>query len=211
MARIERLGLACQALADGRAVVVANPSPMTYGIVATSPRVVNALKGRPADQNVGVSVHDRDEWQAVLPCLDLPAGWPARVRALLDRRLSLLVPLRSSHPEWLAPAVRNDYLAVFDGRWEPVARLWDGFPRLYGSSANRTGQRPAATAAEAIDNFGSDAVVVDADALRDSGRQHGASTMVRISSDGELDLHRPGIQDAGLERREFLDQLYAVD
>lgn len=206
---IGRLDQACRALAAGRAVVVPNPSPMTYGVVATDPRAVNALKGRPPDQNVAVSLHDPAEWQAVVPCLDLPADWPDRVWALLGRRLSLLVPLRSSYPEWLAPAVRSGYLAVFSGWWAPTARLWDGFPRLYGSSANRTGQRPAATAAEAIDSFGSDAVVVDADALRDPGRPHGASTMVRIAPDGEPNVHRPGIQDAGLDPQEFLQGLYA--
>lgn len=210
MARIDGLDRACRSLADGQAVVVANPSPMTYGVVATSPGAVNALKGRPLDQNVGVSLHDEGEWRQVVPCLDLPPHWPARLRILLERRLSLLVPLRSAGPDWIKPAVRNGYLALFDGRWAPLARLWDGFPRLYGSSANRTGRRPSATAADAIDNFGSTAVVVDADALRDTARPHGASTMVRISPDGGLELYRPGIQDAGRDPRDFLRELHAV-
>lgn len=211
LTEIQRLAEACRALSDGRPVVVPNPSPMTYGVIATRPHPVNALKGRPLDQNVGVSLHDPTEWQQVVPCLDLPARWPAdQVRALLDLRVSLLVPLRATHPDWLAQAVRSGYLAVFSGRWEPLARLWDAFPRLFGSSANRTGQRPAASAAEAIDNMGPDTVVVDADALRDLGRPHAASTMVRIDPGGELHLHRSGAQDAGLEPAEFLDRLYAV-
>jgi tRNA A37 threonylcarbamoyladenosine synthetase subunit TsaC/SUA5/YrdC len=201
---------ACRALADGQPVVVANPSPQTYGIVATTPRPVNVLKGRPPDQNVAVSMHDQAEWQAVAPCLDLPAEWPVKVRALLDRKIALLVPLRPAYPDWLAPAVRNGHLGMFNGCWRPLARLWDRFPRLYGSSANRTGQLPAASAAEAIDSFGTEAVVVDGDALRDLGRPHAASTMVRIDPDGELHLHRSGAQDAGLESAEFLQQFGAV-
>ena len=136
---------ACRALAEGRAVVVPNPSPMTYGIVATSPEKVNVLKGRPADQHAAISVHDAAEWQYIAAGIDVLPDVLRRVVALLRERLSLLVPLREDHPhpDWIAPAVRDGYLAMFSGRWAPTARLWDAFPRLYGSSANRTGRSPA--------------------------------------------------------------------
>ncbi len=74
--------------------------------------------------------------------------------------------------------------------WAPLAQLWDQFPRLYGSSANRTGQPPAASAADAVGIVGTDALVVDGDALRDLGSAHAASTMVRVAPDGELGLYR---------------------
>jgi len=44
---------AIKALAAGCAVVVPNPSPQSYGVVATAPHVVNAARGRPIDQAAG--------------------------------------------------------------------------------------------------------------------------------------------------------------
>lgn len=189
---------ACRALADGRAVVVPNPSPMTYGIVATTPEAVNALKRRPLDQHVAVSLHAAAEWQRVAASIDVAPDVLPRVVTLLRERLSLLVPLRDggSRPHWIAPAVRDGYLAMFSGWWAPAARLWDGFPRLYGSSANRTGESPAASAAEADAVVRGEAPIVDGDALRDLDRPHTASSMVRVSPDGELSLYRRGAQDA---------------
>lgn len=206
---------ACAALADGRAVVVPNPSPMTYGIVATSPEAVNALKGRPLDQHVAVSLHASGEWQRVAAGIDVPPGVVPRLAALLRERLSLLVPLRDgdAHPSWVGPAIRDGYLALFDGWWAPAARLWNGFPRLYGSSANRTGQSPAATATEAVAVVRGQAPVVDGDALRDLGRPHAASSMVRVSRDGELSLYRRGAQDSasGLAPDAYIRHLSELD
>lgn len=202
---------ACAALADGRAVVVPNPSPMTYGVVATTPEAVNAVKRRQRDQAVAVSLHAPEEWQRVAGCIDVPAGVLARIGALLRERLSLLVPLReaAAHPSWITPAVRHGYLAMFSGRWEPTGRLWDGFPRLFGSSANRTGHKPAATAAEATAVLAGEAPVVDADALRDLDRPHAASSMVRVDRDGTLSLHRHGAQDvaSGLDGDAYIRRL----
>ena len=45
---------AIEVLRGGGAVVVTNPSPMTYGVVARDPRAVNLLKGRPVNQPVGI-------------------------------------------------------------------------------------------------------------------------------------------------------------
>ncbi|HEX6447023.1 MAG TPA: Sua5/YciO/YrdC/YwlC family protein [Streptosporangiales bacterium] len=209
------LAEACRALADGRAVVVPNPSPMTYGVVATSPQAVNLLKGRPADQHTAVSVHDAAEWQRIVACLDVPPGVLRRIVVLLRQRLSLLVPLRDSgpRPDWIAPAVRDGYLAMFDGWWAPTARLWDAFPRLYGSSANRTGRPPAASAAEVDPAMLAAAQVVDGDALREGEQVHAASSMVRVARDGELSLYRRGAQDAasGLDPDAYVRHLAALD
>lgn len=90
-------------------------------------------------------MHDSAEWDQVAPSLDLPPEMIPRIVAMLRReRLSLLVSLRAaaSPPDWIGPAAAGGYLAIFSGRWAPLARLWEEFPRLYGSSANRTGQRP---------------------------------------------------------------------
>lgn len=188
-----------------------NPSPMTYGVVATTARAVNALKGRPLEQSVAVSLHDAAEWRRVATVLDVAADTLARIEAMLALRLSLLVPLRADggHPEWVTPAVHDGYLAMFDARWSPTAPLWDGYARLYGSSANRTGGPPASSAREAIDTFGGDTVVVDGDDLRDLGRHHAASTMVQVAPNGALRLYRSGAQDvsSGLEADDYVRRL----
>ncbi|GEL24065.1 hypothetical protein PSU4_30190 [Pseudonocardia sulfidoxydans NBRC 16205] len=191
------LDAACRALARGQAVVVPNPSPMTYGLVATDPAAVNAAKGRPVEQPVAVSLHDHAEWHRVTPGLDLPRELLPRILALLDRRLSLLVPVRedASLPEWVRSGVHDGHLAMFNGRWGPSAPLWDRFPRLHGSSANRSGQPPAACAADAARMLGTDVPVIDGDALRDPRRVPRASSMVRVTRDGKMRLHRPGAQD----------------
>lgn len=189
---------ACRALDEGTAVVVANPPPMAYGLVATSATAINAIKRRPAGQAVAVSLHDESEWRRVAPSLDLPSAVLAAVGMLLQRRLSLLLPLRGGMrcPEWMTPAVRGGYLGAFSGRWTATAALWDAFPRLFGSSANLTGTAPAASAAQAIAMFGPELSVADAPAGNGPRRQRLASTMLRLDRRGEIALHRTGIHDA---------------
>lgn len=192
------LSRACQVLAAGGAVVVPNPAPMSYGLVATSAETVNATKRRPIDQNVAVSLHNQSEWQRVAPSIDLPAASLDGVPALLSRRLTLLLPLRSRVPlpGWVTPAVRDGYLAVFNGHWAVTARLWERFPRLYGSSANITGEPPAASAADAVAMFGGAVPVIDGDSLRGRHSAGTASTMVRFDRAGRLWPYRAGAQDA---------------
>lgn len=197
---------AIRALAAGRPVVVPNPSPQAYGVIATEPRVVNAAKGRPVDQEVGASLHDEREWQQLVPSLDLTPAAVATAHALLrQERVTLLAPLRDATPPpaWLRPAVRDGHVLVFGADlsrhgapWAPLAALWARFPRLYGSSANRTGEQAASTAGAARRMFGGDVAVVDGDAQLDPDRAHAPTTMLRIAPDGVLALVRPGAQDA---------------
>jgi tRNA A37 threonylcarbamoyladenosine synthetase subunit TsaC/SUA5/YrdC len=189
-------------LAAGAAVVLPNPAPMAYGVVATRSEAVNALKGRRLDQNVAVSLHDRPQWHQLAPSIDLPPAALDAVLIVLAQRLTVLLPLRESvpPPDWVAPAIRDGYLAAFNGYWVATACLWERFPRLYGSSANLTGQPPAATAAQAVAMFGTDCPVVDADGLEDAPGPRSASTMVRIDRGGRLGLHRTGAHDAASGR-----------
>ena len=205
---------ACRVLARGGAVVVANPAPMAYGVVATRAETVNRYKGRPLDQNVAVSVHDDSQWSRVVPCLDLSPEAVAAAVAMLHQRLSLLLPLRAGveRPRWVEPAIRDGWLAAFNGYWDLTAPLWEAYPQLYGSSANRTGQPPVTSAAQAIATFGPACVVVGDDGIPASSGPRSASTMVRIDRDGHLALHRSGAQDAasGQQPQAFLRSL-AVD
>lgn len=195
-AELPGLTRACDVLAAGQAVVIPNPPPMTYGLVATAARVINVVKSRPLDQPVAASLHDPSEWQRLVPCLDLPTSVLDAVVALLDRHLSLLLPLRpeAAPPSWVGPAVRAEQVCVFNGRWAPTAVIWERFPRLFGSSANRTGQSPATSAAQARAIFGPDCAVVDGDALGGS-RRLAASSMVALDRHGRLSLQRSGAHD----------------
>ncbi|MFD3400190.1 hypothetical protein ACFWUU_05935 [Kribbella sp. NPDC058693] len=95
---------AIEVLRGGGAVVVTNPSPMTYGVVARDARALNRLKGRPADQPVGVSVHSQAAHDQLFRFLDLPTDALAAVDFALAERITVLAPIRSdpAMPEWLA-------------------------------------------------------------------------------------------------------------
>jgi tRNA A37 threonylcarbamoyladenosine synthetase subunit TsaC/SUA5/YrdC len=212
-ATVPGLDLACRALAAGRAVVLPNATPLAYIVVATSPREVNRLKGRPLEQNVGITLYDDADWRVLAPALDLAPDGLARMLALMRRELlSFLAPVRpgAELPEWTRPAVRDGWLGLFAGRWRPLAPLWERFPRLFGSSANRTGRPPVASAAEAAAEFGDAAVVVDGDAQRDAAATRGATTILRMAPDGALGLHRTGAHDAGSSAEGYLRRLAAL-
>lgn len=207
------LSQACHALTAGAAVVVPNPAPMAYGVVATSAQAVNALKRRRLDHNVAVSLHDRSQWQRAAPSIDLSPAALDAVLALLGQRLTVLVPISSQvpPPQWVAPAIRDGYLAAFNGYWAATAYLWERFGRLYGSSANISGQPPATSAAQAVAMFGADCAVVDVGEFEGTPGPRSASTMVRIDRSGRLELYRAGAQDAasGREPAGFVRHLAA--
>jgi heat shock protein HslJ/tRNA A37 threonylcarbamoyladenosine synthetase subunit TsaC/SUA5/YrdC len=188
---------AVEVLRGGGAVVVTNPSPMTYGVVARDARAINRLKGRPVDQPVGISVHAEAAHDQLFRYLDVGTDTLAAIDFALAERITVLAPIRSdpTMPEWLAPAIQDGWVVFFDGSWGQLAFLWTSFPFLYGSSANRTGEAPAASAAEARTQFPAGTVIIDADHLRQPAAAYGASTMIRVDPDGRMSLHRSGIQD----------------
>jgi tRNA A37 threonylcarbamoyladenosine synthetase subunit TsaC/SUA5/YrdC len=184
---------------------------MAYGLIATRASAINAAKGRPEDQAVAVSLHDEDEWRHLAPSIDVPPAALGAVITLLDRRLSLLLPLRREvpPPRWLGPAVQDGYVCLFNGRWARTTVLWERFPRLFGSSANHTGEPPVASAAQARAMFGGSFPVVEAGSADDPPRRRIASTMIRLDRDGCIALHRTGIHDAtgAYSPSEFLQHL----
>lgn len=203
---------AADALAAGRAAILPNPSPLTYVVAATEPQAVNEAKRRPVGQEVALWVHDDTTWADLFPALDLP---PAALGTALDllrtELVTLLVPVLkdSAPPAWALPALRDGHLLLFGARWQPLASLLARFPRLYVSSANRTGRAPAPTAALAAAMFGPGVPVTDADRLRDTDAPHLATTMLRIARDGSLTHVRHGAQDQayGADPARYLDHL----
>lgn len=191
-------GAAADALRAGGAVILPNPSPLTYVVAATTPGAVNDAKGRPTGQEVALWVHDDAVWSDLGTELALdPAALRTAFALLRDELVTLLVPVRAqARPSpWAGPALRDGHLLLFGARWRPLSPLLTGFPHLYVSSANRTGQPPADTAARATAMFGPGIPVVDADALRDARIPHAATTMLRIGAGGDLALVRRGAQD----------------
>ncbi|MGW0964677.1 hypothetical protein [Streptomyces sp. NPDC002516] len=206
---------AADALASGQAVILPNPSPLTYVVAATDPRVVNNAKGRPAGQEVALWVHDDTTWADLSPALDLtPGALDTALDLLRTELVTLLVPLRkdATPPAWALPAGRDSHLLLFGARWQPLVPLLERFPRLYVSSANRTGQAPAPNAAQAATMFGPDIHITDADALRDIDAPHHATTMLRIAPDGTLTHVRHGAQDRahGPDPAQYLEYLRTV-
>ncbi len=179
---------------------------MAYGVVATTARAVNTVKGRPVDQNVAVSLHDRSLWRELAPSLNLPPAVLGPVVSLLRRRFGLLLPLGEvSAPAWTAPATRDGKVAVFNGYWEALGWLWQHFPRLYGSSANRTGRAPATSVPEARGIFGGGCAVA-APETSEAPVERWSSTMIDIDCVGRISLHRSGAQDrsSALTAPEFI-------
>ncbi|MEV7770189.1 hypothetical protein [Kitasatospora sp. NPDC086791] len=203
---------ATRALTAGRAVILPNPSPLTYVVTATTPQAVNNAKGRPTDQEVALWVHDDTTWTDLTTQLDLtPTALRTALTLLRDHLVTLLVPVRTDTPPpgWTTPALRDGHLLLFGARWHPLTPLLSRFPRLYVSSANRTGQPPAATAPQATAMFGPDTPVTDADTLRHTDTPHAATTMLRITPDGDLAHIRHGAQDEahGCDPNRYLEHL----
>jgi tRNA A37 threonylcarbamoyladenosine synthetase subunit TsaC/SUA5/YrdC len=185
---------AVEVLRSGSPVVIPTPSPLAYTITGTQAAAVNTAKNRPASQPVGVSVASLD---VIAPYLDLADGVLPMARWLCESELvSLMVPVRPGAPGWLSPAISGGLVFFSATPWLPgLVPIIAAFGHLYVSSANTTGERSATTAAQVGRSFGDDLLVLDGDACRDQSRPHGSTTMVRMTSAGDLAVARPGINN----------------
>jgi tRNA A37 threonylcarbamoyladenosine synthetase subunit TsaC/SUA5/YrdC len=188
------LAEAREVLRGGGAVVLPNPHPLTSVVAATAPEVVNGAKGRPADQSVALWIVDDERWAefAVHTALDAPARDLAR-RLLVEELVTLLVPV-GEHPPWIAPATRDGKTLLFGARWTALRPVFDGVGRLHVSSANRTGQAPVASAAQAREVFPADVHVLDLDDGRPAAGRR-ATTTLQLRADRSLTHVRDGAQD----------------
>jgi L-threonylcarbamoyladenylate synthase len=201
-------GLAALArqLAQGTPVVVPLPSPLPYVVAGTDPGAVNAAKGRPRSQPVGVAVRTL---ALIAPTMRLDPQTADLARWLLfSERAGVLVPVNEYAPWWLAPAI-VDGMAFLGGAWLPeLAGLIDGRTHLYMSSGNTTTGAPAVTAAQAESIFGRDLLVADGDACRDPAVPHGSSTMIAVEPGAGLRVVRPGVGNLAFGRD---DAAYVAD
>ncbi|MEV4639609.1 hypothetical protein AB0J80_19860 [Actinoplanes sp. NPDC049548] len=188
------LAAAAEALRGGRAVVLPSPAPLTSAVAAVSAATVNEAKGRPAHQPVATWTPTDALWARLAPSIALDAAAVDRARVLLVSELvTLLVPVRHV-PPWMAPAVCDGYAMLFGGCWEPLLPMFDGIDTLHVSSANRTGEAPAASAAEARRMFPDAVHVLDGDDGHPA-QGRAATTTLRLAADGTLAHTRRGVQD----------------
>ncbi|MFC9397394.1 Sua5/YciO/YrdC/YwlC family protein [Streptomyces sp. NPDC057027] len=197
------LAQARHALRSGSAVVLPNPAPLTHVVTATTAIAVNQAKQRPDEQPVALWAHHRDTLDALTGLWDLaPLRRTTVLRLLAEEHLTVLLPAPAhvTLPSWLEPAVKDGWMLLFGARWQPLRPLLDDHPVLYVSSANRTGRPPAADTGEALAMFPPTVPVLhlpDADQPqpRTTTQVRRATTTVRMTSDGQLHLHRHGAQD----------------
>ena len=184
-----------QALAAGRPVLLPLPTPLPYVVAGTEAAAVNRAKGRPDGQTAGMLVADL---AMVRPhvCLD-DETFALAGRLAADERVNLFVPVRPHGPAWLAPSTADGLLGVMVACLDRFRGVLEESGHLYVSSANRTGQEVAVTAAGADAAFGGELDVLDGDALREDGVPCGSATIVRVDPGGRFDVARRGIQDAG--------------
>lgn len=155
----DRLGEVASALARGE--VVAIPTETVYGLAARAgdPAAVErmaALKGRPSGQPFQLLV---EPVEAVLPLL-AEAGTLDRVRALWPGPLTAVVRARPG--SGLAVVTEEGTVGVRqpdDALARAVIAAAGGV--IAATSANRSGETPATSAAEVVRDFGGDLLVLD--------------------------------------------------
>jgi L-threonylcarbamoyladenylate synthase len=187
--------VAAQELSAGRAVVLPCSSPLPYAVVGTSASSVNAAKGRPADQPVGMAIADATELRRHI-ALD-PDSWQFAEWASRVRQVNIFVPVTGAVPDWAEPAVSAGWAALTLA-WLPELRpLLDRFGHLYLSSANRTQHEVATTAHAADTEFGTELLVLDGDRLRDGSMKSGSAAIIRFEQHLSAHVHRSGINMDG--------------
>lgn len=184
-----------RALDRGGPVIWPSPSPLPYTVAGVDPLAVNAVKGRPGGQPVGMVLADLG---LVARYVELDAATLAFAEWLsADRLLNLFLPVRPGIPGWLQPSTSEGTLGVTLACLDQTRGVLDRRGHLYLSSANRTGGEVAVTAAAADTAFDSQLPVLDGDAARDPSVASGSATIVRVRPDRHLEVVRHGINDAG--------------
>ena len=189
-----------QHLVDGQPVVLPNPSPLPYMVVAVSPGTVNRLKGRPVEQPVASFIGHFDRVKAHVD-LD-PEGLEVAETCLVERQMTVLCPVLDDRqvPAFLLPSLDRDHVLLFAAHLAGIQQLCRSFPALYVSSGNMTGLPPETRCRDVRSQFeeggslGCRLLVADGDHLRDRHLPHGSTTMVSISRTGKRSVVRRGIQ-----------------
>lgn len=189
-----------QCLLKGHSVVLPNPSPLPYMVVAISPTIINSVKNRSLDQSVASFIGN---FESIKSYLDLnPDGLGLTKDFLLKDKMTVLCPVKNKAdaPAFLLPSIKEDHVLLFAAHLKELKQLCLELPSLYVSSGNVTGMKPQQLCQDVqaqFKMFGNPALellIVDGDHLRDQKQLHGSTTMVKISRTNKLSLERQGVQ-----------------
>ncbi|MCP6759969.1 MAG: hypothetical protein NHB32_14705 [Fischerella sp. CENA71] len=192
-------------LSEGQPVVLPNPSPLPYVVVAVSPIIINSLKRRSLDQNVASFI---GRFETVKQYFNLDQyGMEIAEKCLVENKMTVLCPVKNDieMPTFFLPSLKNNHVLLFATHLPGLQQLCVEFPSLYVSSGNVTKMEPQQFCTDVqtqFKEFGNPEfklLLVDGDHLRDRHQRHGSTTMVMISPTGNLSITRKGIQPLHLE------------
>jgi tRNA A37 threonylcarbamoyladenosine synthetase subunit TsaC/SUA5/YrdC len=196
-----------EALNNGQPVGLPGPLPLPYVVAARSAKTVNEVKGRPADQPVTLIVQALDPFEPFVAvnreALAL-AAWLSR-----NHLIHLQIPVKSEVQEWAKGAVAKGLLGVSLAWRQDLFPLLGEEGFLYASSANVTGEKPAATANQLALAL-REGLLILADEPEQPGQENAASGLIaRIAEGPDATLVRGGIQNelAHTEADTFLADL----
>jgi tRNA A37 threonylcarbamoyladenosine synthetase subunit TsaC/SUA5/YrdC len=192
-------------LSEGQPIVLPNPSPLPYMVVAVSPVIINSLKRRSIDQHVASFL---GRFETIKQYLNLDQyGMEIAEKCLVEKKMTVLCPVKNDIevPAFLLPSLNKNHVLLFAAHLAGLQQLCLQFPSLYVSSGNVTRMEPKQLCTDVqaqFKEFGNPEfrlLLVDGDHLRDRHQLHGSTTMVMISRTGELSVKRKGIQQLHLE------------
>jgi tRNA A37 threonylcarbamoyladenosine synthetase subunit TsaC/SUA5/YrdC len=192
-------------LSEGQPIVLPNPSPLPYMVVAVSPVIINSLKRRSIDQHVASFL---GRFETIKQYLNLDQyGMEIAEKCLVEKKMTVLCPVKNDIevPAFLLPSLNKNHLLLFAAHLAGLQQLCLQFPSLYVSSGNVTRMEPKQLCTDVqaqFKEFGNPEfrlLLVDGDHLRDRHQLHGSTTMVMISRTGKLSVKRKGIQQLHLE------------
>lgn len=142
-----------QAIRGGRPVIVPTDTVYGIGVDPANPdavRAVFAMKGRPDSKPLPILGRDADSLRPVADFDDRAVALAAR---FWPGPLTLVLPRSEAFDHDLGGS-EKDSVAVRVPRSEPLRRLLGSAGPLAVTSANRSGERPASSLAEARSIFG---------------------------------------------------------
>lgn len=174
--------------------VIAMPTDTVYGIAALpsdreAVRRLAEIKGRPEEQPIAVLLDSAD---AITDALEDPHALDA-VRRFWPGPLTVIVRVREDYVSPLVTAKRTLGVRVPD---DDLARavIRESGGALAVTSANLTSEAPATTAAEVVQAFGEELLVLDGGLRNGSG----ASTVVDLTGETPRVLREGPISEAQL-------------
>lgn len=167
--------------------------PLPYVVAARKARIVNAMKHRPSDQPVTIIL---DSLERLGNCIDTNPRTLSLANWLSSRHLiHLQMPVKYHVPDCAAGAVSNGVLGVSLAWRQDLRTLFGSQGYLYASSANISGETPAATAKQLELAFGTAFPTLEDEPECPGQSEAKSGVIVRVFGNAEVKLIRPGAQN----------------